>query len=317
MSDGADRRHTPLGAGGEFDLVRDWLRAWGAQAQGVGDDAALLTVPSGSQLVVSTDSAVDDVHFRRDWLTPREIGWRAATAALSDLAAMGATPIGVVWALVLPIGLRDDAAELGAGVGAAASAVGCPIVGGDTTQGATLTLTFTVLGHTSRPLTRGGAQPGDAIWVTGALGGPGRALAAWLDGHAPSPADRERFAHPHARVETAQRAAAAGATAAIDISDGFAQDLGHLALASGLTARVVLERLPCVGEAQPTVAARSGEEYELILTAPAEVDLAAACGPAVPLTRVGELLPGAPGVSLEFGGRIVEVGPGHDHFSPL
>lgn len=317
MSDGAGEAHTPLGAGGEFDLVRDWLRAWGAQAQGVGDDAAVLALPPASQLVVSTDASVDRVHFRREWLTPREIAWRAATAALSDLAAMAATPVGLVWALVLPPDWRDAAGELGAGVGDAAAAVGCPIVGGDTTAGATLTLTFTVLGHSPRPLRRSGAQSGDAIWVSGALGGPGRALAAWLGGGEPTSADRARFAHPAARVALALRAAAAGATAAIDVSDGFAQDLGHLALASGLDARVALESVPCVAGAGPEAAVRSGEEYELILAAPAGVDLAAACGPEVPLTRVGQLHAGRPGVRLTIGGQIVEVGPGHDHFSSL
>ncbi|MDX2182683.1 MAG: AIR synthase-related protein, partial [Gemmatimonadaceae bacterium] len=108
-----------------------------------------------------------------------------------------------------------------------------------------------------------------------------------------------------------------GATAAMDISDGFAQDLGHLALASGLRAEVALERLPCVAGAEPRDAVRSGEEYELIVTAPAGLDLAAVCGPAVPLTPVGRMAHGAPGVSLTAGGQNVEVGPGHDHFSTL
>jgi thiamine-monophosphate kinase len=91
--------HLPLGPGAEFDVVRSLLRQWGSSAVGIGDDAALLDVPAGSRLVVSTDHSVEGVHFRRPWITPEEIGWRATQAALSDLAAMGARPLGLLVAL--------------------------------------------------------------------------------------------------------------------------------------------------------------------------------------------------------------------------
>ena len=95
-------RDTPLGPGPEFDAIREMLRRWGPRAAGIGDDAALLDIPPGQQLAVSTDSSVEDVHFRRGWLIPREIGYRATVAALSDLAAMAAMPTGLVSALAVP-----------------------------------------------------------------------------------------------------------------------------------------------------------------------------------------------------------------------
>ena len=101
-------RHLTLGPGREFDAVRDLLARWGTAATGVGDDAAVLDVPTGSRLVVSTDSSVEEVHFRAEWLTPEEIGWRATMAALSDLAAMGATPLGVLLALTVPVRWRGS-----------------------------------------------------------------------------------------------------------------------------------------------------------------------------------------------------------------
>ncbi|MFL5577881.1 MAG: AIR synthase related protein, partial [Gemmatimonadaceae bacterium] len=150
----------PLGPGREFDAVRDMLRRWGAAASGVGDDCAVLDVPAGERLCVSTDASVEGVHFRAGWLTPREIGWRAAAAALSDLAAAGAAPLGLLLAVSVPARWRPDLGELADGVGAAARAAGAPIVGGDTTGAAAdaLSLTVTVLGSAVRPLGRGGAR---------------------------------------------------------------------------------------------------------------------------------------------------------------
>jgi thiamine-monophosphate kinase len=308
--------HIPLASGREFDVVRRLLALWGPHARGVGDDAAVLDVPPGAQLVVSTDSSVEDVHFRRTWLTPEEIGWRATAAALSDLAAMGAAPLGLVWAATIPAAWTDATDELAVGVGAAARHAGCPIVGGDLTRGAKLAMTLTVLGTATRPLRRRGAMPGDVVWVTGTLGGPARALAAWEHGGRPTDKDRARFARPMPRIAHGMAAAQAGATAAVDVSDGLVQDAGHLAVASGVRLVLTLDALPLVFGADPLPAAASGEEYELVLTAPASVDLAAALPPGVPVTRIGHVEAGA-GVTALCGGHVVEVVPGHDHFSGL
>src|SRR5690349_2458955 len=108
-----------LGPGREFDIIRELLARWGPRALGIGDDAAMLEVPAGEQLVVSADSSVEHIHFERAWLTPREIGYRATMAALSDLAAMAAAPLGVLLAIGLPKSWLDAVGELGDGVGEA------------------------------------------------------------------------------------------------------------------------------------------------------------------------------------------------------
>src|SRR4051812_28814258 len=209
-----------MGGGPEFDLIRRLLLTWGTRASGIGDDAAVIGVPPGQQLVASTDASVENVHFRRGWMTPREIGARAATAALSDLAAMGARPLGLLLALGLPESWQSDAEAIADGVGATASAVACPIVGGNVTRSSELVLTITVLGSAARPLTRAGAAAGDIIFVTGRLGGPGAALAALLAKREPTPPALARFKTPRARIEEGAWLAALGASAMIDISDG-------------------------------------------------------------------------------------------------
>lgn len=312
--------HTALGPGREFDAVRALLARWGDLAEGVGDDAAVLDVPAGERLVVSTDSSVEDVHFRRAWLTAEEIGWRAATSALSDLAAMAARPLAAVVALTLPGPWRAELEALGDGIGAAARAAGAPIVGGDLTTGRALSVTLTVLGAAARPVSRAGARPGDALYVTGRLGGPLRALRAFEAGEAPDPADRARFAHPEARIAAARWLAERGARALIDVSDGLAADLAHLAAASGVRCVVDAERVPAVRGATASDALASGEEYELACAAPPGLD-AGAClrETGVALTAIGrvEVAPaGGPGVELAArGGRRVDLPPGHDHLT--
>ena len=192
--------HLPLGTGVEFDAIRAMLQVWGSQASGIGDDAAMLQVPAGESLVVSTDATFEHVHFRREWLTPHEIGARAAAAALSDLAAMGATPAGLLLALGVPPAWRGEMEALAHGVGEVAAAALCPIVGGNVTRAGELSLTITVLGTSPRPLQRAGARTGDALYVTGMLGGPGAALDALLRGATPRDVDRARFAAPRARI---------------------------------------------------------------------------------------------------------------------
>jgi len=308
-----------LGPGAEFDTVRAMLARWGAVAHGVGDDAALLDVPAGSRLVVSTDTSVENVHFRRAWLSAEEIAYRSVAAALSDLAAMGAAPLGIVIALTLTEEWREQIVKLADGFAAASREFGAPIVGGDLTRGAELAIGVTVLGSVERALTRSGAHAGDTLWVTGRLGGPLLALRALESGGAPAPAHRGRFARPVPRLREGRWLAAHGATAAIDLSDGVASDASHLAAASGAQIILDLDRLPVIAGAAAAEAAQSGEEYELIVTAPATLDARAFEREfGIPLTAIGRVEAagaGSPGVETRDGGVRVPLPRGHSHFS--
>src|SRR6185503_18566000 len=210
----------PLGPGAEFDAIRLLLDRWGHRALGVGDDAAVVRVPRGESVVASVDSAVEGRHFKRDWLTPREIGYRAVVAALSDLAAMGARPIGVLVAIALPSASRDILRQLADGIGEAVDVGRTHIVGGNMSDGDALSITTTVLGSAFSTLTRGGARVGDAVYVTGQLGA---SAAAWrrLDSGLDADVFRARFAHPLPRLLEAQWLAANDVTSAIDVSDGL------------------------------------------------------------------------------------------------
>src|SRR5256714_9263025 len=220
-------RNIALGPGKEFDLVRTLLAEWGKTAQSIGDDAAVLDVPPGERLVVTTDTSVEGVHFRREWLNYFEIGYRATAASLSDLAAMGARPIGVVIALTLPEGDRQEVRELATGIREGASAVMCPIIGGDLSSGKVLSLTITALGSVTRPLSRAGARPGDRVYVTGELGGADAAVRAWSAGKEPKDRDRARFAHPIPRIDAAIGLAAGGGATAVAVLDRPAAGLAR------------------------------------------------------------------------------------------
>jgi thiamine-monophosphate kinase len=310
----AESDNIALGPGKEFDIVRSLLAEWGEAAERIGDDAAILEVPKGEKLVVSTDTSVEGIHFRRDWLNHFEIGYRATAASLSDLAAMAARPLGIVIALTLPEGDRNEARSIATGIGEGASAVLCPIVGGDLTSGKVLSLTITALGSVARPLSRAGAKPGQRVYVTGRLGGPGAALRAWQAGSEPSERDRARFANPVPRIDAAIGLAARGATSAIDISDGLIADIGHVAAASGVCIEVDLARIPRLDGVSPMDAASSGEEYEIVVTAP-EIDVAqfkAEFG--LDLTEIGRVVAGPSQVELLNEGTQVTAPPGFDHF---
>jgi thiamine-monophosphate kinase len=296
---------TALGPGGEFDRIRAIAAVLGESAAALGDDTA--EVPHGvGRLVASTDTSTEGVHFRRSWLADEEIGWRAAAAALSDLAAAGARPAGLLAALTLPAGApRQLAPDLMAGVAAAARHVGARVLGGDLSTGPGLALTVTVLGHAAHPVARRGARPGDGIWVTGELGGARAALVAWSAGRKPAAGARGAFAHPTPRVAAGQWLAAHGATAMLDLSDGLAGDATHLAAASGVGISIDLSALPIhssvhaeaesMGEAACRFAAVGGEDYELLVALPAgfdgAADLEAATGTS--LRAVGVVVEGA------------------------
>ena len=265
--------HLAMGEGAEFDAIRRLLATWGSQATGIGDDAAMLDIPAGERLVVSTDASVEHVHFRRGWMTADEIGRRATAAALSDLAAMGAAPLGLLLALAIPDAWRSELELLARGVGAVAALAGCPIVGGNISPAGELSLTLTVLGSAARPLTRSGAREGDIMFVTGCLGGPGAALNAFLQGREPSPADRARFVAPLPRLREARWLAARGAHAAVDISDGLVADASHMARASGVSLSLNERTVPCMAGVSVDDALTSGEEYELLVAMPAAFDI--------------------------------------------
>src|SRR4051812_14629384 len=307
-------RNIALGPGQEFDIVRTLLAEWGKAAQRIGDDAAILEVPAGEKLVVSTDTSLEGVHFRRDWLNSFEIGYRATAAALSDLAAMAARPLGILIALTLPKGDRNEAREIAVGIREGASAVMCPIVGGDLSAGESLSLTITALGSAARPLARSGAKVGQRVYVTGRLGGPAAAVRAWSAGKHPSDAERARFACPVPRIDAAMGLAARGATSGIDISDGLAADLAHIAAASNVGIELDAARVPRFDGVSPSQAIASGEEYEVVVTAP-EVDTAAfAAEFGLELTEIGRVVAGPQRVTVLEGGQKVSTPPGFDHF---
>ena len=317
MRGSAGSAHLPLGEGAEFDAIRAMLHEWGSRASGIGDDAAVLDLPAGQRLVVSTDATVEGVHFRREWLSSQEIGARAATAALSDLAAMAATPLGLLVALGVPEDWQPELVELARGVGLSAERAHCAIVGGNVTRSAELSLTITVLGATEHPLRRGGARAGDVVYVTGTLGGPHAALDALTSGHVPDAGHMTRFATPVARLAEARLLTDAGATAGIDISDGLAADLAHLARASGLSAEIEVARVPCVSGVAPAEALASGEEYELIVTMPAAAKPDSAAFQArfgIPLTAIG-VMGDARSEPVRILGARVDPARGHDHLS--
>ena len=307
--------HLPLGDGREFDAIRAMLEEWGPRATGVGDDAATLEMRAGAELVISTDASVEGVHFRREWMSASDIGARAATAALSDLAAMAAAPLGMLLSLVVPERWQDDLLALARGVGLSASRAGCPIIGGNLTRGSELSLTITVLGHATHPLRRAGARIGDRVYVTGQLGGAGAALRALLAGETPTRAHLSRFVAPVARLREAQWLGAAGERAGIDISDGLLADAAHLARASDVTLALGLTSVPLVDGVTTAQAATSGEEYELLIAMPK--DVAVDVGQfvksfGIPLTDIGSVQP-AGAEAVLFDDHAGGLAHGHDH----
>ncbi len=291
---------------GEFGLIERIARLAGGVrsrdvALGIGDDAAVLRLAPAEELVVTTDAAVAGVHFRFDQETPRTAGRRAAVACLSDLAAMGARPLGLLLALALPPS-RSATSTLGLvrGVVYEARRAGAPLVGGNVTRSRDVSLTLTALGavRRGRALRRDRGRAGDRLFVTGALGrsalerARGRVRAVGVP-----------------RIAAGRRLAGlAGVGACIDLSDGLAADLLQLCRASRLAARLEVARLPlpagfaaaCARVAlDPLPAALAGgEDYELLFSTrprgPSAAALTRRLG--VRVTEIGRLEAGRPAV---------------------
>ncbi len=248
---------------------------------GVADDAARLR----GDLIATQDALVENVHFRLDWLTWRELGWRAAAVNLSDLAASGAEPEALIVSLAAPGETRAaDVIELYEGIAEA----GVPVVGGDTTSAAVVVISVTALGHSPRVPGRAGARPGDLLVVTGPLGAAGAAFR------------RQAYVRPPLRLEEGRRLAAT-AHALIDVSDGLAVEAAHLAKRSGVRVVIDLECVPLApGATQADLG--FGEDFELL----AAVDVAAG------LAAVGRVEEGE-GVAVLLNGTPQSL-PGWEHF---
>ena len=315
-----------FGPGEEFDLIRRLVNPADLLPTGVnlgpGDDAAVLE----GGWVLSTDLSLEGVHFRRAWLEDQEIGFRAVSCALSDLAAMAAVPVGVF--ISMAANDEEVVEALQSGCREAASEVGAVILGGDlsNTSGPVF-IDVVSLGSANRPGLRSGAVAGNDIWVTGRLGASSTAVRVWQCGGEPPPEARKAFAQPSPRCDEGHYLVERGiASALIDLSDGLAGDSAHLAAASGV--QIVLEeaQVPVAPIAAEVLgpeealqaALHGGEDYELCFAAgPDAVD------PSyfqdhfgLEVTRVGYVREGS-GVWIDRGGSQPEplMRSGFDHYT--
>jgi thiamine-monophosphate kinase len=270
---GSPGRTPSLGEDETLQSIRGLLGN-GIEAFGLRDDAGVLELPAAGSLVVSVDSVVEGVHFDLAFCRPSDIGWKALMRALSDLAAMGAAPLGALIALCVPVGTGEGELALGVmrGVADASAASGCAVVGGDVSSAGELVVAVTVLGTAEGDtgvVSRSGAVAGDVLLVTGPCGGSEaglRELRAGVEGAD----ERLSYRRPVARLTEGSMAQRCGAHAMIDVSDGLALDLHRLADASGVG--FVLDGVPVAAGATLDEALGGGEDYELAI-AVAEVDL--------------------------------------------
>jgi thiamine-monophosphate kinase len=267
-----------------------------ALVQGIGDDCAVLRVPPGHEMLVTTDFTLENVHFRRDWHRPEVVGWRCLTRGLSDIAAMGGEPM----AAFLSLALASDVPQKWVdrflkGLLQQAKEFGIPLAGGDTAQSAGgIQADIVVVGSVPRgkAVLRSGAKPGEQIYVTGELGGSAAALARLMTSK-PAAAESKYVRHfrPEPRVAVGQWLRRHGvASAMIDLSDGLSTDLEHICAESHVGAEIEAEAIPRarVGRSKKEVALElalhGGEDYELLFTSAAAIPAKVA---GVGVTRIG------------------------------
>lgn len=312
-----------------------------AVALGIGDDCAILRPPAGSEVLVTTDFTLEGRHFRRDLHPPESVGHRCLARGLSDLAAMGATPMTAFLSLALPADLVSTAkgrawiARFFKGLRSLACQHRISLAGGDTAQSpANVILADIVLLGTApvgKSLRRAGARPGDAIYVTGALGGAAAELSAMLSGKKSPAKISQTGEHPQTfpepRVAVGQALLRRKlATACIDISDGLSTDLAHLCRSSNVIAEleetaIPLHPLPSklASAAALNAALHGGEDYELLFAAPASVRMPRQLAGA-PITRIGKFMrrqAERPLITLlePNGSRVTLEPQGWEHFS--
>jgi len=305
---------------GEFGLIERLagkLSAVGAHpAAGsvdfaIGDDASLLRLPPDTQLVTTIDALIEEVHFRRDWSRPEDLGWKALAVNVSDLGAMGAWPLAALISVALPPDLPVRWIDrLYQGLGECAKQYGCPLVGGDTVRSPKhLALSVTALGSVpiGKAVRRAGARVGDVLCVTGVLGESGAGLEL-LQRYT---SRKKKFASLYQGHLRPQPPVAAGATLAeaglptamMDLSDGLGSDLRHLTRASGVGANIEVARLPISDTTRQAAkelgvdpvrwALFGGEDYQLLFTVSRDrfVEVAPILAPlGVTATIIGEII---------------------------
>jgi thiamine-monophosphate kinase len=260
-------------------------------ARGLMDDAALL-----GDLVLTTDTLVEGVHYLASD-PPESVGWKLAAVNLSDLAAKGAVPLGCLLNYALSGDEDWDAAFL-EGLAEALDRYRMPLLGGDTVSG-TRSHSLTAIGRAANPPSRSGAQAGDALWVTGTIGGAGAGLAIARGGDGPAQL-LDRYRRPVPRLAEGI-ALARHVHAMMDVSDGLLLDASHMAHASGLAVSVELASVPLSPHLiDPLAAATAGDDYELLFAAPAGLT------PPVPATLIGHFAPGT-GLTLTEAGEPIPL----------
>lgn len=236
----------------------------------IGDDAAVLPAPVDGMLLLAVDTVVAGIHADLELTGLADFGWKAVAASVSDIAAMGGDPSHLLVTVAGPPG--TDLEELYKGITEVAEAFGCPVVGGDLTNATDLVVTVTVSGSCpGAPVLRGGARPGDSIWVTGPLGGSAAGLRRLREGYPATDPLTAAHVRPAPRVAEGRAARLAGATAMIDVSDGLAADLGHIAESSCVG--VDLTDVPAAEGASLDEALHGGEDFELVFSAPPAADV--------------------------------------------
>jgi thiamine-monophosphate kinase len=313
----------------EFELIERIRRRVAARDDvvlGIGDDAAIVQVPAGKQLVIAADTINRGVHFPDD-TAPADVGWKALAVNLSDLAAMGAEPAWCTLSLSLPAGDPAWVDGFLDGFLGLATQHRVALIGGDTTRGP-LSVSVTVHGFVEpgRALRRSGARVGDDVWVTGTLGDAAGALAQWRGGARVDPSLRARLDRPTPRIATGALLHAV-AHACVDVSDGLLADLQHLCAASGVGSDVDLGMLPASAalvaafepERRSALQATGGDDYELCFAAPAgarEAIARIAADAGTPITRIGRIRAGQGTRALRAdGSEWIAPSAGFDHFA--
>ena len=316
---------------GEFGLIRQLKQQWPSSSpwiiKGIGDDAAILKTRQGQQFLISTDVLIEGIHFDLAYQTPKDVGWRAGAANLSDIAAMGGTPLYLLVSMAVPVRVPPQhIRELYRGIQAACRPCNVELIGGDTSSSPSqIFLSLTIVGtvRANRALTRNKAEIGDRIYVTGTIGDANAGLRI-LQTHStkgrrfrPSAVEKfliRRHLRPAPRIHVGQLLVDRKlAHAAIDLSDGLSSDVGHVCEESRVGAEIRAEALPLSSQLRAfaqrhktdpmKIALQGGEDYELLFIAPPKHHqkvLRVSEQTGVPITCIGEIKPKKFGRQLEL-----------------